>query len=158
MPVPGTPFETISATCVSERCRTLAFPAMLIALSLPRPSSPWHPAHDELKVAWPAVEAFGPTDESFSCANKIETWRIPIHKNRESQCSMRIEWRIEAIVKADRTYRTEERVQKEPTLLSLDENCFPVSISVETRVYLKERVRVNLPAGAALFQTGCLRC
>jgi hypothetical protein len=54
--VPGTPFKITPDSSASERWRVRALVEMLTALSLPRPSSPWHPAHEELKTFLPCAE------------------------------------------------------------------------------------------------------
>src|ERR1051325_2126799 len=68
MPVPGMPFEMMLASWPLDRCRTLALPEMSTALSLPRPSSPWHPEQEELKVLWPNTDAaFGSRFSNCFC-------------------------------------------------------------------------------------------
>ena len=75
IPVPGTPLEMMPASWASERRCALAPAAMLTALSLPRPSSPWHAAQLALKVVRPdretEFESGGEEEPGFVCGNEL---------------------------------------------------------------------------------------
>jgi hypothetical protein len=100
MPVPGMPFEIMLDTWESERRRTFTLAAMFAPLSLPRPSSPWHPAQVELKVRPPGADVVlkSSSHESFCRAREEESKRAPTHTRSASQSNHGEELRLESIV------------------------------------------------------------
>src|SRR5579863_8961724 len=72
MPVPGTPVDMMAATSAFDRRWSLALPAMLGARSPPRPSKPWHPAQDALKVRFPGREPGLKSSSQVPCCRVCE--------------------------------------------------------------------------------------
>ena len=86
------------AIWTSDRCCTLALPAIFGAFSPPRPSSPWHPEQVELKARWPGRGFFlkSLSRESPCCAGEKGTTNPPAH-NRSEIAINRHELRMESM-------------------------------------------------------------